>query len=116
MPELMAWLDPDIGGWGGGRWAADAPFPYVPQSLPAGLAQATFLTGPERRWIQLQQAKGAKNQGHGGWGAGKSGGGNGGSGAGTEAEAFSDCTLFKEAFSNWRVWYISIMVGCPDPV
>ena len=73
----------------------------APQGLPAGLPQASFLTGPERRFIQLQQSKASKSV---------SGSGAAAKGAIADAEAFSDWRLIREACCNWRVWYISIMV------
>ena len=81
------------------------------QSLPAGLSQASFLSGPERRFIQLQQSKGSKGTGSSAGGAAAAVKGGAG-----EAEAFSDWRLIREAFGNWRVWYVSIMVSAREPL
>lgn len=65
---------------------------------------------------------GAAKGGAGGSGGPGGGGGGGEKGGGaplSDAEAFSDLRLIKEAFGNWRVWYVSVMVsdgliGKPD--
>ena len=69
------------------------------KGLPAGLSQAGFLTGLERRFIQQQQSR-----------AFKSSSGPGSAKGAVDAEAFSDWRLIKEACCNWRVWYVSVMV------
>lgn len=64
------------------------------QVLPAGLAQASYLSSAERRWIQQQQGRGSKPV--------------------DDTELFSDWKVLREAFSNWKVWFCSVIVR-PGP-